>query len=626
MDKKAWIVVTLCTLGMVWYMFDYAPKIARQQAEIRKAQEEEEAKKLAAEEATKEKKDPSVVGEGDGTTPPVEPVVEPVEPAVPEVPAEKIVMKTMGEDGEAIAVFTFTNVGGGIESVEMLDHFTAYDEAKPIVLNSYAKGPIGALSRGIEEIEDQVYQVVEQTDTSITFETTTKELLKFRKVYTLLPPEEPGAAYRVNLEMTITNTDVKRYSIPDFYLYAGAIAALKPHEFMQPDYTSFLYKNGSKERNRDVKYFRKKDKKINYNPETEELYWGGPMNQYFVHNICASEPYSTKVWAKRFPVVLSGYSEEESEEHYAVHSGIGLPSLSLDGGASSTQTYEIYIGPKVLKDLKAMGKDRVEIMRYNIVPVLGGMAAPVSKFLMSALLWIQGLVHNFGVAILIMTVLLRTAMWPVYAKSQKTMKRMSKLSPKMTALKAKYKDDPRKMQQETAKLFRENGMGPMGPLGGCLPMLIQIPVFLGFFQMLRLAVELRHEPFTAWVTDLSMPDTLFTVPLLGLPFNVLPILMAVTMIWQMRITPKSADPMQQKLMMIMPIIFLVFCYNFASALALYWTGQNIFSIGQTYLTRNQEPEELEKKEEPTPQEIAKKRVASGAARTGGGKTKKKKKK
>lgn len=627
MDRKAWIVTTLCALGMIWYLFDYAPKMRDAQREYREKRLAEEKKKRdaeAAEKAAGEEGDPdkpSTPGETPGDTP-----GETVKPVVPEVPEEKIVLKTSDKDGEPTAVFTMTNIGGGVETVELLQQMASYDKTKPIVLNSYAEHPIGALSRAIGEIDDQAFTVVSRSDTEVVFEAVTTDLIKVRKKYSLLEASEPGAPYRVNLELTLTNTDTRRYSAADYYLYTGAVAALKPKEFMQPDYTSMLYKNGDKYRNRDVNYFRKKESRINYNPTTDELLWGGPINQYFAQNICAEQSYPSKVWAQRFPVQLTGYTKQQSDGHFAVHGGIGMPQLTLDGGESITLNYEFYLGPKVLKDLREMGRDRERIMRYNIIPILGGIAAPVSKLLMAMMLWLQGFVHNYGIAILIMTVLLRTAMWPVYAKSQKTMKRMAKLSPKMTALREKYKDNPQKMQQETAKLFKENGMGPLGPLGGCLPMLIQIPVFLGFFQMLRLAGELRHEPFFGWVTDLSMPDTLFTVPIIGLPINVLPILMAVTMIWQMQITPSSGDPMQKKIMMIMPVVFLVFCYNFASALALYWTAQNIFSIGQTYLTRNKDLDEPEKDPEPTPKEIAKKRAASGNIRTGGARAKKKKKK
>ena len=620
MDRKAWIVTTLCALGMVWYLFVYAPEIQRQQREYKERQR-------LAEEAKKPAEKPEKTGEGETTDPGTGEPVPPV-PVEPEVPEELVELRTTYADGKEAAVFTLTNMGGGIQSVRLLDHTTNYDDQVPITLNGYSDYAIGALSRAIGDIDsDGFTRVPSDNPKEVIFETTTKELIKVRKVYSLLEPTEPGAAYRMDLAITFTNVDqTRRYTADDFYLYAGAMAALKPAEFMQPDYTSMLYmEEGEKPKNRDTSYLGKK-KGRNYNPELDALQWGGPSNQYYVQNICADEPYPSSVWAERYKVQLEGFTAEQSEKHYAVHAGIGLPKISIDAGESVTFNYDFYLGPKTLKEFRLMGKDRDRIMRYNIIPILGGMAAPVSKLLMGIMLWLQGIVQNYGVAILILTVLLRTAMWPVYAKSQKTMKRMSKLSPKMQALREKYKDNPQKMQQETAKLFRENGMGPLGPLGGCLPMLIQIPVFLGFFQMLRLAVELRHEPFILWVTDLSQPDTLFTIPGIGLPINILPILMAVTMIWQMKITPSSGDAMQRRLMMIMPVIFLVFCYNFASALALYWTGQNLFSIGQTYLTRNKELDEPEKEPELTPAEIAKKRAAKGGPRTGGARAKKKKKK
>jgi YidC/Oxa1 family membrane protein insertase len=170
------------------------------------------------------------------------------------------------------------------------------------------------------------------------------------------------------------------------------------------------------------------------------------------------------------------------------------------------------------------------------------------------------------------------------------MKRMSKLAPIMKELKEKHKDDPTKLNQETMQLYRDY---KINPAGGCLPMFIQMPIFLGFYRMLFNAVELRHQSFL-WVEDLSMPDTLFQIPFLDIPFNLLPLLMAVTMIIQMKLTPSSGDPMQRRIFMFMPIFFLFICYNFASALALYWTTQNIFSIGQTWLMNKLPEPELKK--------------------------------
>jgi YidC/Oxa1 family membrane protein insertase len=158
---------------------------------------------------------------------------------------------------------------------------------------------------------------------------------------------------------------------------------------------------------------------------------------------------------------------------------------------------------------------------------------------------------------------------------------MQLLQPKMTELKEKYKDDPAKMNQEVMKLYKDYGANP---LSGCLPMLIQIPIFFGFYSMLGTAVELRNSSFL-WVADLSRPDTIFH--LAGIPVNILPLAMAATMIWQMQLTPKAGDPAQQKMMMFMPLVFIFITYNFASALALYYTVQNLLSILQLYATRNQ---------------------------------------
>jgi len=144
------------------------------------------------------------------------------------------------------------------------------------------------------------------------------------------------------------------------------------------------------------------------------------------------------------------------------------------------------------------------------------------------------------------------------------------------------------MNEELMKLYKQYGVNPFG---GCLPMLVQIPIFFGFYSMLGSAIELRNSHFL-WIHDLSQPDTLTHI--MGFPINLLPIIMAGTMVWQMAISPKSGDATQQRMMYFMPIIFLTFCYNYASGLALYWTTQNIFSIAQLYWTKNQPLPTLEK--------------------------------
>jgi YidC/Oxa1 family membrane protein insertase len=200
-------------------------------------------------------------------------------------------------------------------------------------------------------------------------------------------------------------------------------------------------------------------------------------------------------------------------------------------------------------------------------------------------------VGGYGLAIILITIVIRLLIWPVYAKSARSMKRMSKLTPLMKDIKEKYGDNPQKMNEETMKLYRTYGINP---LGGCLPMFIQLPVFLAFYRMLWSAVELRHESFL-WVSDLAMPDTVLILPGLDIPLNLLPILMGITSFIQIAITPKTGDKTQQMIFLMMPVIFLVICYNFAAALSLYWTTSNAFSILQTWLTNKLPEPELTKK-------------------------------
>jgi YidC/Oxa1 family membrane protein insertase len=217
-----------------------------------------------------------------------------------------------------------------------------------------------------------------------------------------------------------------------------------------------------------------------------------------------------------------------------------------------------------------------------------GIFGVVSRTLLVSMNVLRGWFGNYAWAIVALTLIIKTAMWPLQNKATKSMKRMQALQPKMTELREKYKDDPTRMNSELMRLYKEYGINPFG---GCLPMLVQIPIFFGFYNMLGKAVELRNAKFL-WVHDLSQPDTV--ARLMGIPINPLPLLMAVTMLWQMAISPKSGDPVQQRVFMFVPLIFIYFCYNFASALALYWTVQNLFSIVQLYATRNQASPQLQK--------------------------------
>src|SRR4029079_11230587 len=219
-----------------------------------------------------------------------------------------------------------------------------------------------------------------------------------------------------------------------------------------------------------------------------------------------------------------------------------------------------------------------------------GMWKLVSQFLLNFMNLIHGWIGDYGWSIIILTGCVKGVLWPLQNKANRSMRKMSLLAPKMQELKEKYKDDPTRMNQEVMKLYKQYGINPVG---GCLPMAIQIPIFFGLYQMLAQAWELRNARFL-WVHDLSQPDTVAHLPVLGFPLNIIPLLMAATQVWLMAMTPKTGDPTQRRIMMFTPLIFLFFCYNFAAALALYYTAQNLFSILQFYQNKRQPMPTLEK--------------------------------
>ena len=248
---------------------------------------------------------------------------------------------------------------------------------------------------------------------------------------------------------------------------------------------------------------------------------------------------------------------------------VALKSSSLP----ERRTYTLYLGPKKQDLLWGLGlKDVMEfgMWRWLCYPMV------------AVLNFFNSMIPNYGVAIILLTVLVRLLFWPLTHKSTIGMRKMQEIQPLMKEIQAKYKDNPQRMQQETMHLYREH---KVNPLSSCLPMLVQIPVFIALFNVLRSTVELRYAPFL-WISDLSEPEALFAswFPFGGL--NVLPILMAATMALQSALTPSSGDKKQQQMMMVMmPVMMLVMFYNFPSALSLYWTLSQVFSIVQMWWIR-----------------------------------------
>lgn len=234
------------------------------------------------------------------------------------------------------------------------------------------------------------------------------------------------------------------------------------------------------------------------------------------------------------------------------------------------RTYELYVGPKKYDVLNRLDARRVDVMEF-------GWAGSIGKILLAALNWIYALIPNYGLAIMLLTIVIRIVFWPLTHKSTESMKRMQEVAPLIKELQAKYKDNPKRQQQATMELYKEK---KINPLSGCLPILVQLPVLIALFSVLRIAIELRFAPFL-WISDLSEPENLLAGLLpFGLSLNPLPLVMTAMQVWQTRLTPTAGDPAQQKMMLWMPVVMLYFFYGFPAGLVLYWTTNQALMIAQ----------------------------------------------
>jgi YidC/Oxa1 family membrane protein insertase len=258
------------------------------------------------------------------------------------------------------------------------------------------------------------------------------------------------------------------------------------------------------------------------------------------------------------------------------------PADTIPPGKTSAKNWEVYLGPLEYDIVKAVGYNLQESINYGWVEFL---AKPLLDFLK----WLNSYFHNFGISIIVITLIMRLVFLPLTVRSMVSMKRMQvkmeQIKPKIDALKEKYKDDKTKQNSELMKLYSSQGINPLGQLGGCLPLLIQLPVFIALYDVLLHSIDLRQSSFL-WITDLSEPEHLFDIPGIGIPFRILPLIMGVSWFISQKMTPMTPTAgnenmqMQMKMMQFMPIIFTVMFWGLPSGLILYWTVSNILSIGQ----------------------------------------------
>jgi YidC/Oxa1 family membrane protein insertase len=492
-----------------------------------------------------------------------------------------------------VMVLSLTNHGGAIDTVALKAHRAYHDQPGLYTLNSVQAAPALSLTGFPGADRNTAYTLVSKTETEAVYRATTPTLEITRR-YSIAPA--PGRdAYQIRHETSFRNLTDQAQVLPKAVFNLGTAAPLNANDYG-------MYLNAGWSDGEDSQFIARSDlegggflawigvrdgRPPAFIERPAAFTWATVKNQFFCLILTPDQPGSG---FRTERVKLDPNAPVDDKRLYGLTGYAQFDLKPLAAGETTTFGANFYAGPKEYKrlsnvDIFKQGEEKV--MQYDAFffnkLFFSGFFAPLLFTIMS---WVHTLVPNWGWAIVITTLLLKIVFLPLTLAASRSAKRMAKLQPHMQALREKYKDNPQKMQAETLRIFKEN---KVNPVGGCIPVLITIPFFVGIFAMLQTTSELRFATFL-WVHDLAAPDTVAHV--FGLPINIMPILMGATMIIQMKLTPTpSVDPAQQTMFKVMPWIFTLFCYTFAAGIALYSTINGLFTIGQQMvINRMPEPD------------------------------------
>jgi YidC/Oxa1 family membrane protein insertase len=502
--------------------------------------------------------------------------------------------------------YTFTSRGGGLKSVELLDytnmisvHWKGRVPNSPATLNQHAPVPALAVLGDQSLVGDGEFSLTPITG-GVRAEKTLADGLVVTKEFQL------SSNYLVKAQVTLKNGSDKPLLLPPQEIVAGTATPMDADDTGQ--LWGAMWSDGTNATDNPLPNFAgggcsRSAPKTEIRSGNGAVAWVAAHNQFFALLAMPKEPAREMVARTvTLPRFVQAGDATNAPAPQGVQTAFVYPAQTLTANSSVTHEVFLYAGPKELRTLTAIGLERGNHAELAMNFGTGfssfwGVGTFFAKLLLSAM----NLLHDwigvgYGWTIVLITALIRVLFWPLTAKSTRSMKKMSALQPEMNALKEKYKDDQQKLMQKQMELWKKHGVSPMS---GCLPMLVQMPVFIGFFTMIRSAIELRGASFL-WAADLSKPDTLLMIPGItfipflsapdgsGLPLNLLPLLMVGAMLWQSHLTPASPgmDPAQQKMMRWMPAIFVAIFYNYSSGLALYMTVSTLLGILQTRMTKN----------------------------------------
>jgi YidC/Oxa1 family membrane protein insertase len=502
------------------------------------------------------------------------------EPLVPAAPPSSVTMSSLESTAapkserpaRQITVETplyravLSEKGAGINSFR-LNNYRATAEADSPLMNLFPESStlngllVGFSSKGVDAFENELFQASLDGDQlslsdgtrEVVFSHRNESGLQIDKVYRFA-----ADSYAIGFEVNVTNYNSQPLS-------DSLIVALR--NVYPPYKKSQAFEGPSALVNRSIEQIPIDDipKKNSLNGQ---IGWLALESRYFA---ISAIPLKDQAGAVRLASMPGNVVEAQYIE----------PEQTLAPQNRYKHEYQLFFGPKSMNAVKQAGYDLSRIVDFGTFDIF----AKPCLWLMN---YLYTIIPNYGVAIIILTVLSKILLWPLGTKSYKSMSQMKKIQPLIKEIRDKYKNDRKKMNEEVMRLHRTYNINP---LGGCLPMLVQIPVFFALYRMLDQAIELRHAPFLGWINDLSAPDRLFhfdfSIPFMEPPFGipVLTLIMGATMFWQQKMTPPAGDPTQAKMMLLMPVVFTFIFINFSSGLVLYWLVNNVLSIGQQYYTQ-----------------------------------------
>lgn len=483
------------------------------------------------------------------------------------------------------AIYTFSSIGGGLQTIGLRRYpenvecrqkgsSSTSDLAR---LNSMDAIAVLSIAAGTNLLADQDFKLTAAGGV-VTAEATTPAGIAITKQFSL------GSNYLVHAKVRLQNQSGAAVVLPEQEWSVGTAAPMGTNDAGQS--VGVFWYDGNRAEDVKESWFDNRSMgcssttpRSEYRGGQNNVAWAAAHNQFFTLTVMPAQP-AAHVVVHQEPLTNGAIHSTLHQRQFPA--AIVYPQTVLTNGQAIEREFTIYAGPKEYNTLARIGNERKNSL--DLVMDFGRFFGFFAKALLLSMNGLHALSLPYGLAIVVITVIIKLLFWPLTTASTRSMKRMQKLQPQMKAIQEKYKEDPRKMNMKVMEFMKEH---KVSPLGGCLPMLLQIPVFIGFYQMLQSAIELRGAGFL-WACDLSRPDTIFTLG--GFPVNPMPMIMGVTMLWQARLTPPSPgmDPMQQKIMKYMPLMFIVFLYKMSSGLTLYWTVQNLLSIAQMKLTRTDE--------------------------------------